>query len=166
MASSVSTTSTGTTASTAQSTTDSQSTGRVATGPHTSLSGGAIGGIVAGVVVALLIALGAIYLILKCNRSKRAPPQHGAPQYSTPPPGPMYAVPSADRTSEAQGKPIHESRYTERAYEVPPADRTEAQGKPIYETGYTERAYEMGGPDKQVHEAGGLASNRYELSGR
>jgi hypothetical protein len=127
--------STGTTASAPHSTTNGQSTVTVIAGTSTSLSGGAIGGIVAGAVVALMIALGAISLFLKRSRSQQAPPGPGPH-----PPEPAYIMSPADR-------------------------RLEAQGKPVYETAYTERPYEVEGPTKQVHEAGGLASNRHELPG-
>ncbi|KAJ5379993.1 uncharacterized protein N7496_002421 [Penicillium cataractarum] len=129
--------STGTTASTAHPATSGQSTVTVvaSTSNSPSLSGGAIGGIVAGAVIAVMIILGAIYLFLKRGRSQQAPPGPGAPL-----PGPAHIMPPPDRTLEAEWKPV-------------------------YETGYTERPYEVEGLTKQVHEAGGLSSTRHELPG-
>ncbi|KAJ5449572.1 uncharacterized protein N7458_006021 [Penicillium daleae] len=64
--------------------------------------------------------------------------------------GPSWARSSSSRTG---------------VYHAACRHRLEAQGKPVYETAYTERPYEVEGPTKQVHEAGGLASNRHESPG-
>lgn len=151
-----------TSASASDSTSNGQTTVTVVatTAPErsNSLSGGAIGGIVVGAVIAVIVALGAIYFLLRRNRSQQTPGAAAGPRES------VYTMPPADSTLAADGKlaisATAPTMYSEPAYGVGLNAVTPgtSQWGPTYPTALM--------PMDQVHEADATESNLHELPGR